>query len=153
MAPPPKEVEEDSEDEKMSEDEDDSSGEEVIIPKKKGKKAATTPAKKVVVSPAKKVAVATPAKKAGPKQSALSSVETLNGGQHHPRNVHSQLLGGQLSWKMEAAKVGVVGFEAEVEAEEAEVDWVAEAKEALEGEVASEEAEEEEETTSHKERR
>lgn len=65
MAPPPKEVEEDSEDEEMSEDEeDDSSGEEVVIPQKKGKKATTTPAKKVVVSPAKKVAIATPAKKA-----------------------------------------------------------------------------------------
>uniref|UniRef100_A0A9L0J4U4 Nucleolin n=1 Tax=Equus asinus TaxID=9793 RepID=A0A9L0J4U4_EQUAS len=64
MAPPPKEVEEESEDEEMSEDEDDeSSGEEVVIPQKKGKKATTTPAKKVMVSPTKKVAVATPAKK------------------------------------------------------------------------------------------
>lgn len=49
-----------------------------------------------------------------------------------------------------------VALEAEVVAEEAEVDLVAEAGEALEaleGEEASEEAEEEGETTSHKERR
>lgn len=46
-----------------------------------------------------------------------------------------------------------VALEAEVVAEEAEVDLVAEAGEALEVEAASEEAEAEEETTSHKERR
>lgn len=68
MAPPPKEVEEDS-DEEMSEDEDDESSEEeeeeeIIIPQKKGKKAVATPAKKMMVSPAKKGAMATPAKKA-----------------------------------------------------------------------------------------
>ncbi|ELW63096.1 Nucleolin [Tupaia chinensis] len=43
-------------------------------------------------------------------------------------------------------------LEAKREAEETEVDLVAETKEALEGKVASEEAEEEEETISHKER-
>ncbi|XP_037008087.2 nucleolin isoform X1 [Artibeus jamaicensis] len=64
MAPPPKQVEEDSEDEEMSEDEDDESSEEEVIIPQKSKKATTTPGKKVIVSPAKKVAVATPAKKA-----------------------------------------------------------------------------------------
>lgn len=67
--------------------------EEAAIPLKRGKKGVTTSAKRIVVSPTKKVTIATPAKRA-----AVTSGQN-QGGSHSSQENGDICHGGHITWQ------------------------------------------------------